>query len=83
MQSLSFDAGDWLLHPGELGNSLFFVREGELDVVAPQKDQQLYFLTLVGPNANLGNITPSEVIALEAMRIGLRGDTFDLFLKDS
>jgi phosphosulfolactate synthase len=48
---------------------------------APQKDQQLYFLTLIGANANLGNINPSEVIALEAMRIGLRGDTFDLFLQ--
>jgi phosphosulfolactate synthase len=47
---------------------------------APRKDQQLYFLTLVGANANLGNITPSEVIALEAMRVGLRGDTFDLYL---
>jgi phosphosulfolactate synthase len=48
---------------------------------APQKDQQLYFLTLVGANANLGNINPAEVIALEAMRLGLRGDTFELFLK--
>lgn len=47
---------------------------------APQKDQQLYFLTLLGANVNLGNITPSEVIALEAMRLGLRGDSFDLFL---
>ena len=46
---------------------------------APQKDQQLYFLTLIGANANLGNISPAEVVALEAMRIGLRGDTFDLF----
>jgi phosphosulfolactate synthase len=48
---------------------------------APQKDQQLYFLQLIGANANLGNINPSEVIALEAMRVGLRGDTFDLYLK--
>ncbi|HEY5369271.1 MAG TPA: phosphosulfolactate synthase [Hanamia sp.] len=47
---------------------------------APQKAQQLYFLELVGCNANLGNIAPSEIIALEAMRIGLRGDTFDLYL---
>jgi phosphosulfolactate synthase len=46
---------------------------------APQKDQQLYFLTLIGANANLGNISPAEVVALEAMRVGLRGDTFDLF----
>lgn len=47
---------------------------------APQKAQQLYFLELVGCNANLGNLSPHEVIALEAMRIGLRGDTFHLFL---
>jgi phosphosulfolactate synthase len=50
---------------------------------APQKDQQLYFLSLIGPNANLGNINPSEVIALESMRIGLRGDSFHLFLGDT
>ncbi|HET6255675.1 MAG TPA: phosphosulfolactate synthase [Puia sp.] len=48
---------------------------------APQKDQQLYFLTLIGANANLGNITPSEVVALEAMRLGLRGDSFHLYLE--
>jgi phosphosulfolactate synthase len=47
---------------------------------APQKSQQLYFIQLIGANANLGNISPQEMIALEAMRIGLRGDTFDLFL---
>jgi phosphosulfolactate synthase len=47
---------------------------------APQKGQQLYFLELVGCNANLGNIAPSEIIPLEAMRIGLRGDTFHLYL---
>ncbi|MGX5819446.1 phosphosulfolactate synthase [Chitinophaga lutea] len=47
---------------------------------APQKDQQLYFLELVGCNANLGNLAPHEVIPLEAMRVGLRGDTFHLFL---
>jgi phosphosulfolactate synthase len=47
---------------------------------APQKTQQLYFIELIGCNVNLGNIAPAEVIPLEAMRIGLRGDTFDLFL---
>ncbi|MBO9594865.1 MAG: phosphosulfolactate synthase [Niabella sp.] len=47
---------------------------------APQKAQQLYFLELIGCNVNLGNIPPNEVIALEAMRIGLRGDSFDLYL---
>jgi phosphosulfolactate synthase len=47
---------------------------------APQKAQQLYFLELIGCNVNLGNIAPGEIIALEAMRIGLRGDTFNLYL---
>ncbi|HSC53483.1 MAG TPA: phosphosulfolactate synthase [Phnomibacter sp.] len=47
---------------------------------APQKAQQLYFLELLGCNCNLGNIAPNEVIPLEAMRIGLRGDTFNLYL---
>ena len=47
---------------------------------APQKAQQLYFIELLGCNVNLGNIAPSEVIPLEAMRIGLRGDTFHLYL---
>jgi len=47
---------------------------------APQKAQQLYFLELVGCNVNLGNIAPSEVIPLETMRLGLRSDTFDLYL---
>jgi phosphosulfolactate synthase len=47
---------------------------------APQKPQQLYFIELIGCNVNLGNIAPTEVIPLEAMRVGLRGDTFDLFL---
>lgn len=49
---------------------------------APQKGQQLYFLELLGCNVNLGNIAPSEVIPLEAMRVGLRGDTFHLYLKN-
>ncbi len=47
---------------------------------APQKAQQLYFIELLGCNVNLGNIAPSEVISLETMRIGLRGDTFALYL---
>ena len=49
---------------------------------APQKAQQLYFIELLGCNVNLGNIAPTEVIPLEAMRVGLRGDTFNLFLNN-
>lgn len=47
---------------------------------APRKDQQLYFLQLTGCNANLGNIAAHEVISLEAMRVGLRGDSFHFYL---
>lgn len=50
---------------------------------APQKNQQLYFLQLCGCNANLGNIAPTEIIPLETMRIGLRSDTFHLYLDDN
>ena len=49
---------------------------------APQKAQQVYFLELLGANVNLGNLAPSEVIPLESTRVGLRGDTFNLFLDE-
>lgn len=58
------------------------IPEGKIIWEAPQKSQQLYFIELIGCNVNLGNIAPAEVIPLEAMRIGLRGDTFHLFLND-
>lgn len=47
---------------------------------APQKAQQVYFIKLIGANVNLGNIAPEEVIPLETIRLGLRGDTFSHFL---
>jgi len=42
---------------------------------APHKNQQKYLILRFGPNVNLGNILPEEVLALEALRQGLRGDT--------
>ncbi|WP_147230194.1 phosphosulfolactate synthase [Pedobacter sp. KACC 23697] len=68
------------------------VREGLVDEIltqipeetiiweAPQKEQQVWFIKLIGSNVNLGNIAPAEVIPLETIRLGLRGDTFDYFL---
>lgn len=47
---------------------------------APQKEQQVWFIKLLGSNVNLGNIAPNEIIPLETLRLGLRGDTFDFFL---
>jgi phosphosulfolactate synthase len=50
---------------------------------APQKGQQEMLIARLGPNVNLGNIPPSDCLALEAMRVGLRGDTFRLALERS
>jgi phosphosulfolactate synthase len=47
---------------------------------APQKSQQVWFIKLYGTNVNLGNIAPREVIPLETLRVGLRGDSFHFFL---
>ena len=47
---------------------------------APIKAQQVWFIKLLGTNVNLGNIAPNEMIPLETIRIGLRGDTFMDFL---
>ena len=47
---------------------------------APQKAQQVWFMQLYGSNVNLGNIAPQEVIPLETLRLGLRGDSFHFFL---
>jgi phosphosulfolactate synthase len=42
---------------------------------APTKAAQAWFIKQFGPNVNLGNIPPDEVIPLETLRLGLRGDT--------
>ena len=47
---------------------------------APQRDQQVWFIKLLGTNVNLGNIAPHEVIPVETLRLGIRSDTFDYFL---
>jgi phosphosulfolactate synthase len=42
---------------------------------APRKDQQVWFVRRLGPDVNLGNITPEDVLSLETVRVGLRSDT--------
>jgi phosphosulfolactate synthase len=49
----------------------------------PQKSQQVHFLKLFGANVNVGNIGVDDVIPLETLRIGLRGDTFFTFLPEN
>jgi phosphosulfolactate synthase len=50
---------------------------------APLKSQQAWFIKHFGANVNLGNIAPNEIIPLETLRLGLRGDTFFQFLPDN
>ncbi len=55
----------------------------DLDAVmweAPLKGQQLSLISRFGPNVNLGNIPTTDVLAVEALRRGLRGDTLKLAL---
>ncbi len=42
---------------------------------APLKDQQVWFVRRFGPDVNLGNIFPEDVLSLETIRLGLRSDT--------
>jgi len=42
---------------------------------APLGPQQRYLVLRFGPNVSLGNVVPEDILALEALRCGLRGDT--------
>jgi len=71
------------------------VKESEVDAIisgvddpndliweAPMKSQQLYLILRFGPNVNLGNVPSDDVLALEALRCGLRGDTLKKALQE-
>lgn len=47
---------------------------------APQRSQQAWFIRRFGTNVNLGNVAPEDILSVETMRLGLRGDTFWSFL---
>ena len=49
---------------------------------APKKQQQVFFIKLLGANVNLGNIGTNDVVPLECLRLGLRGDTFFNFMPE-
>jgi phosphosulfolactate synthase len=51
------------------------ISQDKLIFEAPQKEQQVWFIRKFGSNVNLGNIVPADVIAVETLRLGLRGDT--------
>src|SRR3954453_23040259 len=55
------------------------VDSSRLIFAAPQKPQQVWFIEQFGPDVNLGNVLPDDVISLETLRVGLRADTLKLF----
>jgi phosphosulfolactate synthase len=57
---------DEIVHEIEFGDIIF---------EAPTKASQAWFVKQFGPEVNLGNIPPDEVIPLETLRLGLRADT--------
>jgi phosphosulfolactate synthase len=65
---------------GEMRTGLVDEIAHEVDIAsllfeAPTKVSQAWFIKHFGPGVNLGNIPPEEVISLETLRLGLRGDT--------
>jgi phosphosulfolactate synthase len=51
------------------------VDAGRIMFDAPRKEQQVWFVKRFGPDVNLGNIAPADVLPLETLRLGLRSDT--------
>ncbi len=56
---------------------------GETPVIyeAPRRSQQAWLINRFGPNANLANVAPEEVLGTEALRLGLRSDTMTLLTR--
>lgn len=59
------------------------IDERDMMFEAPNKDQQVWFIEKIGPSVNLGNIGMRDVISLETLRLGLRGDTMETIHGDT
>ncbi len=66
---------DGELREGLIDEIAHAIDQTKLVFEAPQKDQQVHLLKRFGPDVNLGNIAPNDVLSLETMRLGLRSDT--------
>jgi phosphosulfolactate synthase len=66
---------DGEVRQGLVDEILHAVDGGRIMFDAPRKEQQVWFVRRLGPDVNLGNIVPEEVLSLETMRVGLRADT--------
>ncbi len=50
---------------------------------APRPAQQKEFVLGLGCNVSLGNVSPGEVLAVEALRLGLRGDSLREYFRSN
>ncbi|RFZ83200.1 phosphosulfolactate synthase [Mucilaginibacter terrenus] len=73
------DSGE--VRQGLVDEILTQIPEEKIIWEAPQKAQQVWFIKLIGANVSLGNIAPADIIPLETLRLGIRSDTFEHFLK--
>lgn len=73
--TLGFFGDDHAIQEDELARFLEHVDPGRVMFEAPIKSQQADLIRRLGPQVNLGNIAPEEVISLETLRRGLRSDT--------
>lgn len=69
---------------GEIREDLIDALDRELDshdlvFEAPNKRQQVWLIDRFGNDVNLGNVALRDGIALETLRLGLRGDTATMF----
>ena len=67
--------GDGAVKEGLIDEIRDSIDPGQLVFEAPGKKQQVWFIKHFGSDVNLGNIAPEEVISVETLRLGLRGDT--------
>ncbi len=45
----------------------------------PKKNQQIWFIKRFRENINLKNMNREDIMSLECLKLGLRGDTFNIF----
>lgn len=63
---------------GLIGEVVHEIDPGRILFDAPNKHQQVWFVRRFGPEVNLSNIAPHDVLALETLRLGLRSDTLGI-----
>ncbi len=68
---------------GLIGEVVHDIDPGQIMFDAPRKHQQVWFVRRFGPEVNLSNIAPNDVLALETLRLGLRSDTLGIWDRGS